>query len=596
MISNHLVAMLRDRVRRSSERIALVSVGSGPPAEWPRLSWAALGEQVDAVARALVELGVPELARVGIWSANCREWTVADFGILAARATPVPIYATSTGAQAGYLLDEAEIEVLFVGGQAQYDRAVALGGARKLVAFDPAVRFAAGPRSLHFDALVELGRASTRAAEVEARLERATPEDLATLIYTSGTTGEPRGVMLTHANFGACFAAHDARLPATGESDRSLCFLPLAHVFERTWTYYVVYRGMTNYYLSEPAKVLAAMAAVRPTIQCAVPRFYEKVHAGVERKLAAASPARRRLFRWAVATGARVAERQRQGRAVPPTLGLRHALADALVLKKLRALTGGCVRFFPCAGAPISRDLEEFFDAVGLRIAHGYGLTETTATVSVQEFDRYVPGTVGRALPGIEVRLGAEGEILVRGATVMKGYFRKPAATAAAFVDGWLKTGDAGAFDAGGNLVITDRLKDLIKTSGGKYVAPQQIEAQVGGDGLIAQVAVLGDLRKFVAALIVPAFEALEEWARSVGVAVRSRAELISDPRVVALYQERVDQHNRALAPWEQIKKFRLLARELTVEDGEITPTQKVRRQRLAEEYAGLVDAMYAEA
>ena len=266
------------------------------------------------------------------------------------------------------------------------------------------------------------------------------------------------------------------------------------------------------------------------------------------------------------------------------------------MLKKLRAATGGCVRFFPCAGAPISRELEEFFDAVGLRIAHGYGLTETTATVSVQEFDRYVPGTVGRPLPGIEVRLGADGEILVRGATVMKGYFAKPAATAAALVDGWLKTGDAGAFDAEGYLVITDRLKDLIKTSGGKYVAPQQIEAHVGGDGLIAQIAVIGDLRKYVAALIVPAFDALEEWARAVGVAVRTRAELVSDPRVVALYQERVDRHNRALAPWEQIRRFRLLPRELTIEEGEITPTQKVRRQRLAEEYAELVEAMYAEA
>ena len=588
--------MLRDRVRRSGGGTALVAVAPGAPAEWPRLSWPALGEQVDAVARALVALGVPELGRVGIWSANRMEWTVADFGILSARATSVPIYATSTAAQAGYILEEAGIEVVFVGGQTQYDRAVALGHGRVLVALDPAVRFAPGARSLRFDELLALGRDPALAAEVEARLERATPEDLATLIYTSGTTGEPRGVMLTHANFGACFAAHDARLPATGESDRSLCFLPLAHVFERTWTYYVLYRGMTNHYLSDPAQVLEAMAAVRPTIQCAVPRFYEKLHAGIERRLATAPPARRRIVRWAVATGARVAERERRGRAVPPLLRLRHALADALVLKKLRALTGGCVRFFPCAGAPIARELEEFFDAVGLRIAHGYGLTETTATVTVQEFDRYVPGTVGTALPGIEVRLGADAEVLVRGATVMKGYFGKPEATAAAFVDGWLKTGDAGAFDAEGNLVITDRLKDLIKTSGGKYVAPQQIEAQVGGDGLIAQVAVIGDLRKYVAALIVPAFEALEERARALGVAFRTRAELIADPRVVALYQERVDAHNRALAPWAQIRRFRLLPRELSVDEGEITPTLKLRRQRLAEEYAELVEAMYAEA
>ena len=588
--------MLRDRVRRSGGGTALVAVAPGAPAEWPRLSWPALGEQVDAVARALVALGVPELGRVGIWSANRMEWTVADFGILSARATPVPIYATSTAAQAGYILEEAGIEVVFVGGQTQYDRAVALGHGRVLVALDPAVRFAPGARSLRFDELLALGRDPALAAEVEARLERATPEDLATLIYTSGTTGEPRGVMLTHANFGACFAAHDARLPATGESDRSLCFLPLAHVFERTWTYYVLYRGMTNHYLSDPAQVLEAMAAVRPTIQCAVPRFYEKLHAGIERRLATAPAARRRIFRWAVATGAKVAERERRGRAVPPLLRLRHALADALVLKKLRALTGGCVRFFPCAGAPIARELEEFFDAVGLRIAHGYGLTETTATVTVQEFDRYVPGTVGTALPGIEVRLGADAEVLVRGATVMKGYFGKPEATAAAFVDGWLKTGDAGAFDAEGNLVITDRLKDLIKTSGGKYVAPQQIEAQVGGDGLIAQVAVIGDLRKYVAALIVPAFEALEERARALGVAFRTRAELIADPRVVALYQERVDAHNRALAPWAQIRRFRLLPRELSVDEGEITPTLKLRRQRLAEEYAELVEAMYAEA
>lgn len=588
--------MLRDRVRRWAGRVALISVDGPDATGWRRLTWAAFGEQVDAVARALVELGVPELGRVAIWSGNRVEWTIADFGILSARATPVPIYATSTADQAAYILDEAGIDIVFVGAQAQYDRAVELGRRRTLIALDPAVRFAAGWSSFHFHDLLARGSASTRAAEVEARLERATSGDLATLIYTSGTTGEPRGVMLTHANFDACFPAHDARLPATGESDRSLCFLPLAHVFERAWTYYVLYRGMTNHYFVDPSKVLEVMAAVRPTILCAVPRFYEKIHAGIERRLDTGPRWRRRLFDWAIAAGHERVERRRRGRGLPPTLRLRHALADALVLRRLRALTGGEVRFFPCAGAPLSREMEEFFDALGLQIVHGYGLTETTATVSCHEPDRYLPGTVGKPLAGVEVRISAEGEIQVRGATVTPGYFEKPAATADAFVDGWLKTGDAGALDAEGNLTITDRLKDLIKTSGGKYVAPQQIEAHLGGDSLIAQAAVLGDLRKFVAALIVPAFETLEPWARAAGIDFGTRAELIAHPRVLALYQERVDQHNRTLAPWEQIRRFRLLPRELTIEEGEITPTLKVRRQRLAVEYAALVDAMYAEA
>jgi long-chain acyl-CoA synthetase len=352
---------------------------------------------------------------------------------------------------------------------------------------------------------------------------------------------------------------------------------------------------MTVCYCDDPAKVAEFLREVRPTVMCAVPRFYEKVYATVFDRLESASPLRRRLFRWAIAVGAEMARCRREEDAVPLGLKLSHAVADRLVLQKIRAVTGGRIRFFPCAGAPLSQKIEEFFHAAGIFIIYGYGLTETTATVTCHETRRFRPGTVGRPLPGIEVKISDGGEILVRGATVMQGYYRKPKETAEVFVDGWFRTGDAGVLDADGYLRITERIKDLIKTSGGKYIAPQLLESTIGADHYVEQVAVIGEGRKFVSALIVPSFDALERWAHAEGISFSERADLVSHPRVAELYRRRLDELSGDFASFERIVRFTLLPEPLTVEGGEITPTMKVRRKAAAEKHQGAIDAMYAD-
>ncbi|HEX7604834.1 MAG TPA: long-chain fatty acid--CoA ligase, partial [Polyangiaceae bacterium] len=525
----HLALLFQELVARYGDKTALRYQADG---QWHDVSWKSFGEQIHSVAKGLLELGVQEGEMVGIFSPNRPEWTIADLAAMRIRAVPVPIYPTGTAEQARYIVDDAGIRVLFVGGRDQYDKARALFAddprRLELVIFDPAVASSDGSRQFH--ELLELGRKSARDDEVTQRLGRARAGDLATLIYTSGTTGVPKGVMLDHANLVGVFPPHDARLLDPNENDRSLCFLPLSHVFERCWTFYALSRGMTNHYVEDPAKVLEAAAQIRPTIMCAVPRLYEKVHAGVMRQTEAASPIRRRLFRWALAVGAEEARHRRDALPVPPVLRLKHQIADALVLRKIRAIFGGRAKFFPCAGAPLSREIEDFFSAAGLFLCQGYGLTETCATVSCYETHHYTPGTVGKPLDGIEVKIAENGEILVRGPGVMRGYYKKPEETAAVLVDGWLRTGDAGRIDPDGSLVITDRIKDLMKTSGGKYVAPQHLESDLVSDLFIDQAAVIGDRRNYVTALLVPSFLALEAWARDRGLSFSSRQELIELP------------------------------------------------------------------
>jgi long-chain acyl-CoA synthetase len=593
MGEGHVARVLQQQVARYGRRTALRYRTAGG---WHDLSWAGFGARIRAAARALLALGVGEQQAIGIFSPNRPEWTIVDLAGLTVRAIPVPIYATSTASQAAYIVADADIRVLFVGGQEQYDKVRSLAGTsgRKVVALDPAIRVEPGPCSLSFDEFVALGRDAALDGEVEARAARGCEEDLLTLIYTSGTTGDPKGVMLTHGNLLAALASHDLRLLDPSDRDVSLCFLPLAHVFERCWTYYALSKGMVNCYLDDPTQVIAAMGEVRPTVMCAVPRFYEKIYAAVTTKLATAPAHKRLLFRWAVDVGRAWGLRRKDELPIPLHLRLRHAVADALVLGKLRALCGGRIKFFPCAGAPLSQEIEEFFHALGIFICYGYGLTETTATVSCHEPSRFRFGTVGRPMPGVEVRIGEADEILVRGKTVMKGYFNQPESTAEAFVDGWFRTGDAGRLDPDGLLVITDRLKDLFKTSAAKYVAPQLLESRIGADPWIEQVAVFGDQRNYVTALLVPAFAKLEEHARQQGIPFGSREELCARPEIVALYQERIDLHNRDFARHEQLKRFTLLPQELTVESGGMTPTMKVKRSRVAEQYRAEIDAMYA--
>jgi long-chain acyl-CoA synthetase len=596
MAYTHLSQVYRDRIEQLGERAAMRYRRDG---QWFDISWKELGERIQATARALVEVGVAEGDRVGIYSANRPEWTIVDLAAQRLRAVPVPIYPTNTAKQAEYIVNDAEVGVIFVGAREQHERVQSLlprsRVLRRVVTFEDTDAAAGGAETTSFSALLDLGRAGARHdAEIAARMARATPDDLLTLIYTSGTTGEPKGVMLTHGNVLATAPKHDQRLLDPNPNDVSLCFLPLSHVFERTWTFYALYAGMTNCYCDDPTKVVEFMQQCRPTIMCAVPRFYEKIYATVMSKLESAPPVRRRLFHWAIRVGRAYGNLNKDRKPIPLGLRLRHAVADRLVLRKLQAIVGGRIKFFPCAGAPLSQEIEEFFYAAGIYICYGYGLTETTATVSCHETHNFRFGTVGKPLPGVEVRIGEDSEIQVRGPIVMKGYYKKPEATAEVFTpDGWFRTGDAGVLEDGVYLRITERLKDLIKTAGGKYIAPQLIETTIGADLWVEQIAVIGDRRPYVTALVVPSFLNLEAWAKEQGIAFDSREELVRDERVQQFYRERIDARSGDLARFEQIKKFTLLPKELTVEGGEITPTLKVRRRAVEARYGEVIEGMY---
>jgi long-chain acyl-CoA synthetase len=594
MTKDHLGAMLRESARVHGARPAMRHKVAGA---WTTISYAQLGERVRAVARALVEAGVEPGAMVGVFARNSPEWAIADFAILTVGAVSVPIYPTSTAEQADHIARDAGLEVVFTGDQSQHDTLMVYGARstrlRKVIVFDRAARLS-DPRAVAFEAFEQLGMASRRDDEVERRLAAATGEDLATLIYTSGTTGDPKGAELTHANFFHQFRALDERF-RVDHRDRSLCFLPLSHAYERTWSYYVLRSGAENAYLLDPKDVISCMPEVRPTAMVSVPRLYEKICAAVLDRVRRGSAPRRALFQWAMAIGSDFQGRQHAGKPAGPLLALKHRLADALVLSKIRAVVGGEKNFFSAGGAPLSKEVEEFFFAAGLLVCQGYGLTETAPMLSCNAPGAFRFGTVGRPVLGCEIRIAESGEILARGANVMRGYHGRPAETAAVFEDGWFKTGDVGVLDEDGYLRITDRLKDLIITSGGKNVAPQQIEARFGGDPLVDQVAIIGDRRPYLTALLVPAFPALEAHAREAGITFSSREELVAAPAVVALYEERVQRVSKGLAGYQQIKRFTLLPRELTQEGGEITPTLKIKRRVVEQKYRALIDAMYAE-
>jgi long-chain acyl-CoA synthetase len=591
----NFAAIVRRNVRKFGAKPILRTRRQG---QWIEIDWNGLGERMQQAARGLLDLGMKDGERVCIFSPNKPECTIADLAGLSIRAVPVYIYPTNTAKQAEYIVAHSGARILFTGTQEQFDKAAAMlkdGELHTIVAFDDDTDLRGLDGAMHWSAFLEQARGADLDAEIENRLARSTVEDLLTLIYTSGTTGEPKGVMLTHANVLHSAAGHDLRLLPTGPDDVSLCFLPLSHVFERIWTYYVLYKGMVNNYLEDPKQIVDFIQEVKPTIMCAVPRFYEKIYAAMMHRLESASPAKQKLFHWAVAVG-----RERNGRVkdelpVPFWLALRYRLADRLVLSKLRALVGGRIRFFPCAGAPLGEEIEAFFHAAGLFICYGYGLSETTATVTCHEPSRYRFGLVGKPLPGVAVKIASNDEILVRGATVMKGYYKKPEETAAVFEDGWFKTGDTGRFEDNGELRITDRIKDLMKTSGGKYIAPQYVEAIIGTDLYIEQIAVVADSRKFVSALIVPEFEALGEYARTHGIVFANHEELIAHPEIVRLFEKRIKARSAELANYERIIRFTLLAEPFTIDRGEITPTLKLKRKAINEKFSRTIDAMYDE-
>ncbi len=590
----HLVRVMRERIARLGNKAALRVQQDG---QWRAIGWRTLGQAMDYCAQALIRAGHQPTEMVGLYARNMPEWTQADLGILAARGVSVPIYPTSTLEQLRYIVKDAGIKLLFVGEQPQFDQALLLlksGEINQIVTLDGTVDLRGCEQASHFQTFLVSGNHQPSEQALREREQHYRMDDLLTLIYTSGTTGEPKGVMLDFNNIAACFEMHDRRLDL-GEQDVSLCMLPLSHVFERAWSYYVLYCGAENVYIRDPQKVMEVIGEVQPTVMCAVPRLYEKAYAMIQAKVAQAPRLRRALFGWATGVGKRMVATRQAGKSASPLLYLQLALAERLVFRKLRARFGGRTRFLPVAGARLADDVNLFFQAMGLNLKYGYGMTETTATVCCYEDSQFKLGSIGTVMDGIEVKLGENNELLVRSPTVMRGYYNKPEATAEVMTaDGFLRTGDAGELDDQGNIYFTERLKELMKTSNGKYVAPQLVEGTLGKDRFIEQIAIVADARHFVSALIVPCFESLEEYARSINLQYQCKTELLRHSKVVEFFEARIADLQQELAKFEQVKKFTLLPSAFSMELGEITPTMKLRRKIIESKYQSEIEAMYS--
>ena len=571
--------------------------------QWTPMTWTDFRNDIQLAAYAQEMLGVREIDRIALFTANRPEILVTHFAGFFNRAISVPIYATSSQKEVEYIVNDAQAQILIVGDQRQYDVARAAmtncPSLQLLITLDPAVkRDQNDSSSLTWQQFLEFGSKATEAckAEVERRRDRSSENDLAYLIYTSGTTGEPKCVMLAHEGLSKTIGFHQEKLTYIGENDISLCFLPLSHVFELGWTLVCLSMGAQVYINTNPKVIAQAVKEVRPTAMCSVPRFWEKVYQAIQAKLATASPVQRKLMQSAVAVGhKRFVQYIGRGRKVPALLEMEYKMMDKLVLSKIRAAVGvDRTNIFPTAGAPISDNIADFLISCGIDIVVGYGLSETTATVTCFDKKNFRIGSIGTLLPGVQVKIGANNEILVKGVTVMRGYYNKPDATREAFTaDGWFRTGDAGRLDADGHLYMTERIKDLFKTSNGKYIAPQALESRLSEDRFIEQVAVIGDQRKYVTAVIVPAFDALKEYARSHKISYSSIEELVKNSEIVKMITDRINNLQKEFASFEQIKKFTLLPQAFSMETGELTNTLKIRRPVINRIYATIIDAMY---
>ena len=592
MSKDHLASMIRDSVKKFGDKTAMRYKEAG---QWKTITYRALGERIQATAKALLEEGIAEGDMVGIFSQNRPEWAIADFAILSIKAVSVPIYATNTAHQTEYIVRDADLKLIFVGDQVQYDKVKSFKASQlqlgKIVTFDSGLKLQ-GDDAISMEAFLAKGRQSSRDPEVEEKISAGQTGDIATLIYTSGTTGDPKGAVLTHANFFNQFFTIDDRF-RVGTDDRSLCFLPLSHAYERTWSYYIFRCGAENNYLSSPKDIVAFMPEVNPTCMVSVPRLYEKIYSTVYDRLEKAPENRKKVFSWALGVGKEYAYKKKDKKPVGPFLKLKHALADRLVLSHIRAVVGGPKNFFSAGGAPLSQEIEEFFFAAGLLVCQGYGLTETSPMISCNSPFGFKFGTVGRPIKGCEVKIGEDGEILARGGNIMKGYYKKPKETQEAFVDGWFKTGDVGVIDEDGFLRITDRIKDLIITAQGKNIAPQHIETAIGKDHYIEQIAAIGDKRKYISALIVPSFGPLEQYAKEHGIGFSSREELVKKPEIIEFYTRRINELTTEFPNYEKIIRFTLVPNEFTQDGGELTPTMKIKRKVVAEKYKDIIDKMY---
>ena len=559
---------------------------------WQPISSDQIYQRVRAVAQAFLGWGAKKGDRIALIAENRWEWAVTDFATLAVGAADVPIYPTLTGEQIAAMITDAGCRIAVVSTRQQFDKLNSVRAQtplERIVIMDaPAPEGAIAFSSLIDDADV---RGSERDATFDALVRSIEPKDLATLIYTSGTTGEPKGVTLTHGNIAAnqSYAAADFDFNST---DACISFLPLSHITARALDYVMYYSGAQVAYCSQFDKLPLAMREIRPTVIVGVPRVYEKIRQEVERR-AALSPVKKRMLAMAISLGFSYGDTVYDGRKPASPLW---KLASKLVFSKVSEAFGGRVRIFVSGGAPLGIDTAKWFAAAGIALWEGYGLTETSPVIALNTPHRHRMGAAGFPLPNIELKLAADGELLVRGPSVFVGYWHKPEANSECFdAEGWFRTGDIAHIDADGFLFITDRKKELLKTSGGKMVAPQPIENKLKNSLLVAQAALVGDKHKFISALLAPNFAALEEWARHHGVETKSRAELVADSRVVALYGAIVREVNGSLANFETLKRFRVVAEEWTQESGELTPSMKLKRRVLTERYSAVIAELYAD-
>jgi len=590
-----LSSMFWHRVESSGDRPAQQWKEGGA---WHTRTWRETGDIVRELATGLLALGRRKDEAVGILSASRAEWVQADFAIFSVGGRTIPIYPTYPPDLIQYIVNDAEVKTLFVEDPGQLAKVLEVQGKMEgleqivVMQGDPG---AASGRVMTWDALLRLGRESRERlrAELEARVAAVRPSDIATIVYTSGTTGPPKGVVQTHGNHMATLASA-ARMSGIEDGDTHLLFLPLAHSFARLESFIGVHRGLTTAFAENIDKLRENLPEVKPHFICSVPRVFEKVYAGVIARAEAGPPLKRRIFHWAVGVGRRVSRLQQAGKPVPTLLGLQQRVAHALVFSKLHQALGGRLRFAVSGGAPLAKEIAEFFHAAGILILEGYGLTETCPSLTFNRLDHFKFGSVGQAQPGIEIKIAPDGEILARGGNIAQGYFKKPEATAEVFLaDGWFATGDIGRIDEDGFLFITDRKKDLIVTAGGMNIAPQNIENLLKGDPFISQAMVYGDKRPYPVALITLNPEELAKFAREQSIVDTDPASLVKNAKVVERVSRIVEGRNAELQSYARVKKFLILPGDFTVENGLLTPTLKVKRRVITDKNRELLDSLY---
>ena len=599
MTTHHLGQLVHQQALKYKHKTALKY--QTPEEKWCNLSWSDFADRIMKCAQAMAEIGVQPEDNIGVYSPNMEKYLIADFAAYANKAVMVPMYATASPSQVAYIVADARVKIVFVGEQFQYNNAFKVKKEsnllKQLIIFDRnVVLHAEDKTSVYFDDFITTGDNSESLALVNARRKQLKDEDLATIIYTSGTTGEPKGVMLTHNNYKHIFEIHDIRLTNCSDKDLSMCFLPLTHIFEKAWTYYCLHKGMSVAINRDPTRIQETLRQIRPTLMSNVPRFWEKVYDGIKERIETSKGITRWFFNDAVKNG-RKHNLEYLNKGKKPTIGnsikffiYKHTFF--YLIKRVVGIDRG--NFFPVAGAPLSDVINEFLQSIDIHIIYGYGLSETTATVSCFLSKGFEIGTVGTIMPTIDVKIDENGEILVKGKTVMKGYYNKPEETRAVFTeDGYFRTGDAGYVTDENRLVLTERIKDLYKTSNGKYIAPQMIETRISEDKYIDQVAVIGNERKFVSALVVPNYDVLKEYAHTHDIPYDTIESLVDNPDINAFVFSRIELLQAQFTSYEKIKRFTLLPRPFTMEKNELTNTLKLRRKVILEHYADVIDAMY---